>query len=188
MGCGSSTPTSTAPKTKSRNQNDVILTSEVTEQDFDSSGSKSKKTSSQTNGTAQHIKPKSNGTTQHQVQQQNTTRQHQIQQQNGSAKSSSRVNLVISAKSSSSDRSRKDDIIVENVEEIAGDNVKPKPSRKKKAQIMSDPEMFKTIDSHVARVIYFFLIFVKYYTKNCKKYLFMRLNLFKRLFEIFMKK
>lgn len=151
MGCGSSTPTSTAPKTKSRNQNDVILTSEVTEQDFDSSGSKSKKTSSQTNGTAQHIKPKSNGTTQHQVQQQNTTRQHQIQQQNGSAKSSSGVNVVISAKSSSSDRSRKDDIIVENVEEIAGDNVKPKPSRKKKAQIMSDPEMFKTIDSHVAR-------------------------------------
>lgn len=158
MGCGSSTPTSTAPKTKSRNQNDVILTSEVTEQDFDSSGSKSKKTSSQTNGTAQHIKPKSNGTT-----------QHQIQQQNGSAKSSSGVNVVISAKSSSSDRSRKDDIIVENVEEIAGDNVKPKPSRKKKAQIMSDPEMFKTIDSHVARVISFFLIFVKYYPKNCKK-------------------
>lgn len=146
MGCGSSTPTASTPKTKSRNQNDVILTSEVTEQDFDSSGSKSKRASPQTNGTAQPIK-------QQHVQQQNSTKQHQLQQQNGSAKSSSGVNVVISAKSSSSGRSREDDIIIENVEEIAGDNVKPKPSRKKKSQIMSDPEMFKTIDSHVARVI-----------------------------------
>lgn len=161
MGCGSSTPTSATPKTKSSNQNDVIVTSDVTEQDFASSTTKSKKASSQTNGTAQPIKPKSNGTTQHQVHQQNTTTQHQVQQQNGSAKSSSGVNLVLSAKSSSSSRSIKDDIIVENVEEIAGDNVKPKPSRKKKARIMSDPDMFKNIDSHIARVIKISFMFVK---------------------------
>lgn len=93
MGCGSSTPTFATPKTKSSNQNDVIVTSDVTEQDFASSTTKSKKASSQTNGTAQPIKPKSNGTTQHQVQQQNTTTQHQVQQQNGSAKS--RVGLTL---------------------------------------------------------------------------------------------
>lgn len=152
MGCSSSTQTST-PQTKSSHRNDIILTQEVTvhEHELFSSRIKSQKSSSQTNGTAQPIKPQANSTTQHHAQQQNTTKQHQAQQQNGSAKSSSGVKVVISSKPSSSGKTRGDDIIVENVEEIAGDNVKPKPSRKKKSQIMSDPDMFKTIDSHVAR-------------------------------------
>lgn len=77
--------------------------------------------------------------------------QYQEQEHNGKAKAS--IKVVASSTLSSSDKSIDEDIIVGNVDKIAGDNVKPKPSRKKKSQIMFDPDMFKTIDSHVAKVI-----------------------------------
>lgn len=82
-----------------------------------------------------------------------TRLQYQEQGQNGTAKASNKV--VASSTLSSSDKTIDKDIIVGNVDEIAGDDVKPKPFRKKKSQIMhmSDPDMFKTIDSHVAKVI-----------------------------------
>ena len=59
---------------------------------------------------------------------------------------------VISSKLSSG-KSQKANIALEDEESLIGDDVKPKPTRKKKSAIMFDPKMFEAIDSHVARVI-----------------------------------
>lgn len=48
---------------------------------------------------------------------------------------------MASPKFSSSAELIDDDFIVGNVDEIAVNNVKPKPSRKKKSQIMFDSDM-----------------------------------------------
>ena len=53
----------------------------------------------------------------------------------------------------SSGKSQEANIALENEESLKGDDVKPKPTRKKKSAIMFDPKMFEEIDSHVARVI-----------------------------------
>ncbi|XP_078315574.1 kyphoscoliosis peptidase-like [Crassostrea virginica] len=51
----------------------------------------------------------------------------------------------------SSGKSQEANIAFENEDSLIGDDVKPKPTRKKKSAIMFDPKMFEEIDSHVAR-------------------------------------
>lgn len=60
---------------------------------------------------------------------------------------------MASPKLSSSDKLIDDDLIVGNVDEIAGDDVKPKPSRRKNHKSCLIPIWFKTIDSYVANIM-----------------------------------
>lgn len=138
MGCGSSSPKPSQP-VRSRDKGDIILTSEVTDSDFKSTQAQPKKPAPQSNGTTQR-QTKPSG-------QLSGNKTHHTNNNNGAVI----VNSIYSKPPSV--ESGTNDLLVENVEDLTGSDVKPKPSRKKKSQIMSDPEMFKAIDSHVARVI-----------------------------------
>ena len=65
----------------------------------------------------------------------------------------SMINGGVTPSKISSDESQKANVALENEDSLIGDDVKPKPTRKKKSAIMFDPKMFEEIDSHVARVI-----------------------------------
>ncbi|XP_061173440.1 kyphoscoliosis peptidase-like [Saccostrea echinata] len=127
MGCGSSSPTTPAP-VKNRDKGGVLHTSEVTEEDFEQTVAQPTKTI-----------PYSNGMT---IQTNNSKTNHV--QNKSNAKPEKTHN-------SSSRNCHDDDLLVENLEEVTGSSVIPKPSRKKKSQIIPNSEMFKAIDSHVAR-------------------------------------
>ena len=64
----------------------------------------------------------------------------------------SMINGGVTPSKISSDESQAN-VALENEDSLIGDDVKPKPTRKKKSAIMFDPKMFEEIDSHVARVI-----------------------------------
>ena len=66
----------------------------------------------------------------------------------------------------SSDESQKANVALESEDSLIGDDVKPKPTRKKKSAIMFDPKMFEEIDSHVARVIQIQFIRSKCFNDN----------------------
>ncbi|XP_062593885.1 kyphoscoliosis peptidase-like [Saccostrea cucullata] len=133
MGCGSSSPTASTP-VKNRDKGGVLQTSEVTEEDFKQTVAQPQKTVAQPQKTTLH----SNGV----IKPANNTKTNHVVTVNGTSEKDQKT---------SSKNSSKDELLVENVEEVTGSNVIPKPSRKKKTQIIPNSEMFKTIDSHVAR-------------------------------------
>lgn len=152
MGCSSSTQTSTQPA-KGRDKGDVIVTSDVTDHDFASTDKKHQKTDVNRRQTSAVPVISVNGGSQHQAQQQQQQQtKQQIQQQNTTVQKS-RSNGDVTSSKPPSGKHGEDNIAVENVEDLIGGDVKPKPTRKKKSSIMSDPKMFDAIDSHVARVI-----------------------------------
>jgi HSP90 family molecular chaperone len=152
MGCGTSSPT-VHQAAKSREKDVVILTSEVSDSDFKSTEVQANKPTQRSNGTSQH----SNGTMQQSKdtsqretkpsEQHSANKSQDMNKNNGAAKVNSFYSKPRSVESAT------DDLMVENVEDLTGSDVKPKPSRKKKSQIISNPDMFKAVDSHVARVI-----------------------------------